>query len=233
MVRAKELGIRTLPNRMMWLLFLCLIRACIAIAWPHKNSPDENETAALAFAWPTGLAHNDIHGDNLMFGSFMDAPEHVLTPVLKLLDFGLAKAYRTEWGPTGEQANIEDIGIMMASIIQLRTHSKYTGEEVDVDLSSIGCYASILSPASGILGDYEYGDPDPYPSIDRDLRLTIAACIASEPRHRPSLADLEKWILYKVHYVVPEHYATAPGGVAWESNIIIRHIIQRCVFDAS
>ncbi|KAI1086185.1 kinase-like domain-containing protein [Rostrohypoxylon terebratum] len=89
MNRAKQNGMVRLPNRVLWPIFLCLVRACIAMAWP-RNAEDLNESIVRTLAPPSGLTHNDIHGDNLLFGSYLDHPEHGRTPILKLIDFGLA-----------------------------------------------------------------------------------------------------------------------------------------------
>ncbi|OTB11578.1 hypothetical protein K445DRAFT_213462 [Daldinia sp. EC12] len=234
MERAKVLGLRTLPNRILWRIFLCMVRACIAMAWPI-NFPSDTETTTSCSDEPTGLAHNDIHGSNFMFGTLADAPEHDVFPILKLLDFGLARvipSYRMRSSGTGEQHNVQDIGIMMASVLRLQTHSKYTGAEVEIDLSKLGYSPNTLSPAAGILGDPEYGEPDPLPHIDRDMRLIVAACMANEHRDRPSLVDLERWIYSEVSNTYPAYYGANPGGARWEDNTTIKEILQECILNA-
>ncbi|KAI1802413.1 kinase-like domain-containing protein [Daldinia bambusicola] len=234
MERAKIQGLRSLPNRALWRIFLCMVRACIAIAWPTRF-PTGHETTTVCFGVPTGLAHNDIHGGNFMLGSVIDAPEHDVFPILKLLDFGIARIIpHTHIGPngTGEQHNIQDIGIMMASIFTLQTDSKYTGAEIEVDLSKLGYPSDTLSPAAGILGDPDNAEPDPLPHIDRDMRLIVAACMASEPQDRPSLADLEQWVYNEVNNTHPAYYGANPGGARWEENITISEILQECIFNA-
>ncbi|KAI0850380.1 hypothetical protein F5Y00DRAFT_260678 [Daldinia vernicosa] len=170
-----------------------------------------------------------------MFGSLADGPEHDVSPILKLLDFGIAQTIHPRelaLDGTGEQRNIEDIGIMMADVLTLQTDSKYTGAEIEVDLSRLGYSSAVLSPASGILGDPEYGDPDPLPYIDRDMRLIIAACMASDPQDRPKIVDLERWVYSEVSNTQPAYYGTNPGGATWESNETIYDIVQKCIFNA-
>ncbi|KAI0471204.1 hypothetical protein F4859DRAFT_522468 [Xylaria cf. heliscus] len=79
----------TFPNRLLWSIFLCMIRACISLAYP-LNDPESNETMGrLQLPQPTGYAHNDIHSANFVFGELLpDAPEHTVIPILKLIDFG-------------------------------------------------------------------------------------------------------------------------------------------------
>ncbi|KAI0133441.1 kinase-like domain-containing protein [Hypoxylon sp. NC0597] len=233
MQRAKEEGIERLPNRMLWFIFLCLVRSCIALAWPSDNADKDETTKGLENVQPSGVAHNDLHGDNLMFGTIVDSGEHGHIPILKLIDFGLAAKVPRGREPTGEQQNIEDVGIMMATIVGLQTHRKYVGEEIEVDLTELGYDEKIVSPASRILGDDENDEPDPYPDVEWRLRLIIAACMASDPKDRPSLSELEHWVSDKVHNGTAKDYPTRPGGRDWETNESIREIIQRCIHDAS
>ncbi|KAI1390340.1 kinase-like domain-containing protein [Hypoxylon trugodes] len=233
MVRAKEKGLKVLPNRLLWSIFFCMIRAYIAMAWPVKNYKDLETAKAID---PSGLAHNDIHGDNLLFGSYMRGREHGLSPILKLLDFGLADLSEEDsharQHPTGEQSNILDIGIMMASVIGLQTDRKYSGEEMEVDLSELGRADDVLSPAAGILEDFDNGTPDPYPLVDKDLRLVLAACLAVDYRDRPTLEELERWAGAKILNTDPNQYAHINRGREQETDERIHAIVQACIFDA-
>ncbi|KAI1205326.1 uncharacterized protein F4807DRAFT_464804 [Annulohypoxylon truncatum] len=197
------------------------------MAWP-RDAQDVNESTARTPARPTGLSHNDVHGGNIMFGSFMDHPEHGRTPILKLLDFGLAtriSSYHDDG--TGEQRNILDIGIMMATIIGLQTDRKYTGEEIEVDLSALNRSEIVLSPASNLLEDRDMGTPDPFPQVDLHLRLITAACMASDPGERPSLAELENWVVNGISYGADKY-----GNITLERDNTIRKIVQQFIFNA-
>ncbi|KAI0470008.1 kinase-like domain-containing protein [Xylariaceae sp. FL0804] len=234
MLRAKEAGLTSLPNRLLWRLFLCIIRACIAMAWP-RNSPDENETTRVQLSLPTGITHNDFHGDNLMFGPLMEAPEHDLTPILKLIDFGLAeireRKRHAEYA-TGEQNNVEDIGIIMATLIFLQTDSKWAAETIEVDLSRLRRASDVPSPARGLLAEWSmHPHADPCPHVDLDLRRVVAACMAEDAAVRPSLAELETWAYSEVCNTAPAYFV-ADGGAAFESDDAIRRIVQLCIFDA-
>ncbi|KAI0117445.1 hypothetical protein F4814DRAFT_459529 [Daldinia grandis] len=204
------------------------------MAWPSNPSDGSGPTMQFLDE-PSGLAHNDMHSGNFMFGSLADGPEHDVFPILKLLDFGIAQViYSRDFAAagTGEQENIADIGIMMAGVLTLETESKYTGTEVEVGLNRLGYSSAVLSPSSGILGDPEYGEADPLPHIDRDMRLIIAACMASNPQERPKMVDLERWVYSEVSNTQPGYYGTNPGGAAWESNDTICDIMQQCIFNA-
>ncbi|KAI1500374.1 hypothetical protein F5X99DRAFT_429488 [Biscogniauxia marginata] len=197
------------------------------MAWP-RDAPDENEKSVKEGA-PLGLTHEDIHGGNFMFGPLMEGPEHSTTPILKLIDFGLSRLWPGNThssGATCQQFNVLDIGIMMASLILLQTHAKYTGEPIEVDLSKVGRPAATETPASGFLPDITLSpNEDPCPQINFDLRCVIAACLASDPELRPTLEELETWAFSEV-------CKAYPGGATWESDEMIEKIIQACIFDA-
>ncbi|KAI1090986.1 hypothetical protein F5B19DRAFT_460433 [Rostrohypoxylon terebratum] len=92
-------GVRRLPNRLLWKLLLCLIRACCALAWPRGRRNDVLETELPINGVPAGpLSHEDMHLNNAIFGDFDIGNEHGISPVLKLIDFGL----------TMEEDEIED-----------------------------------------------------------------------------------------------------------------------------
>lgn len=116
---------------------------------------------------------------------------------------------------------------MMASVIGLMTDRKYTGEEIEVDLSPLNCQKTVISPASNLLEDVDMGTPDPFPLVDRDVKLIAAACMASDPEERPSLAELEAWVAERLLYDANKY-----GNKKFEQNDNIRRILQILIFDA-
>ncbi|KAJ2999262.1 hypothetical protein NUW58_g57 [Xylaria curta] len=107
--RRRGANLGRLPNRVLWAFFLCLTRACVAMAnpappIPNPNTPKDKRREALPHSPIPRPAGNLVHGDmnlgNLMFG---DRPhrlisqqqqqwdaEHGSIPILKLIDFGEA-----------------------------------------------------------------------------------------------------------------------------------------------
>ncbi|KAI1376418.1 hypothetical protein F4677DRAFT_445671 [Hypoxylon crocopeplum] len=153
-----------LENALLWLLFLCAIRGCIALEYPWDNR-DENETMRRSLPQPTGLVHADLHCGNVMFGSWLDDPEHDILPVMKILDFGLSYIQPSGGLETGMQRNQEDVGILMAGVITGEYYSKYVSAEIEIDISKFGGATNVLAPAARLLGDAEMGDSDPYPYL--------------------------------------------------------------------
>ncbi|KAI1778977.1 kinase-like protein [Hypoxylon cercidicola] len=100
---------KLLPNRLLWRFFLCLIRSSIAMAWPDTNERVPNVEAR-------NLSHNDIHYENVLLGEPLPDNEHRITPILKLIDFGMARYVKE-----GEKRNVQDIGEVMMYLIDLST----------------------------------------------------------------------------------------------------------------
>lgn len=78
---------------------LLVIRGCIEMAYynAEQDGNQVNVTTAtlesLDNIAPGPLSHQDIQGGNIVVGAIMpdfQAPEHYLTPILKLIDFGEA-----------------------------------------------------------------------------------------------------------------------------------------------
>ncbi|KAI1636282.1 hypothetical protein F4809DRAFT_641681 [Biscogniauxia mediterranea] len=114
-----------IPNRMLWLIFRCMVRALFALAAPpRKPFGETNEEPTLEPMpehEPTNddyqILHNDMNRNNLMFGD-LDSGEHSLVPLLKVIDFGVARD-SSEWknqNRTITQQNIRDVGDAMKKL---------------------------------------------------------------------------------------------------------------------
>ncbi|KAI8627781.1 hypothetical protein F5Y19DRAFT_476948 [Xylariaceae sp. FL1651] len=84
-----------IPNRVIWSIYLCAIRAVTALAYPTAYNPEEPqclEQTRDPNVNPSRLIHGDIHMDNIMFD--VEDPsvrEHRFVPIMKLIDFGRCK----------------------------------------------------------------------------------------------------------------------------------------------
>ncbi|KAI1372313.1 kinase-like protein [Hypoxylon crocopeplum] len=90
-----------LPNSVLWTFLLCLVRACIAMAWPPASIPaNENNPGLITETIPddrrdnpSRLVHFDLDSRNIFVGDVGNPAvdgEHRFGPVLKAGDFGLA-----------------------------------------------------------------------------------------------------------------------------------------------
>ncbi|KAL2285779.1 hypothetical protein FJTKL_07504 [Diaporthe vaccinii] len=102
----------SVPQPILWRIFFCLVRGCIAMyspprsitlpdgtllpeeQWRPVHGPDMEETlpAQTSDSMPTGwnFIHYDLDPQNVLIGD-MDGGEHSVAPVFKISDLGLGK----------------------------------------------------------------------------------------------------------------------------------------------
>ncbi|EMR67082.1 putative serine threonine protein kinase protein [Eutypa lata UCREL1] len=117
----------SVPNRVLWYIFQCLIRACIEMAFPTGDTYDDPVNPRRGVLEPgvdenngSDFWHGDLASRNVMFGD-LDNGEHILVPILKLIDYGLstwegAPPASGGYNNTAIQCNISDIGEIMTDV---------------------------------------------------------------------------------------------------------------------
>ncbi|KAI0469483.1 hypothetical protein F4859DRAFT_515975 [Xylaria cf. heliscus] len=181
-----------LPNRLLWSIFLCLIRACVGMAWP----PDGPEVVLEVPAppEPSTLAHMDMHNDNVMFGDLeQKEAEHTIVPIAKLIDLGDA-----DERPAGEYTFPPDPSAMSRydNVLLLATYRPNTGRRnqgIDKNILDVGVLMANLianQPGFVITCQRNMMDTNIHPYLDRDLRVLIQRCLAVDPENRPRLEEL-------------------------------------------
>ncbi|KAI1269865.1 hypothetical protein F5Y18DRAFT_437674 [Xylariaceae sp. FL1019] len=113
------------PNRVLWALYSCVVRACIGMAYPARRLPSEPpqlETIPRSNQELAPIVHGDVHVPNVMFGNINpSSPEHRLIPIMKLIDFGeSSQDERLATGPPGAQ-NIFDTARLIYNLIRRST----------------------------------------------------------------------------------------------------------------
>ncbi|KAF2965723.1 hypothetical protein GQX73_g7847 [Xylaria multiplex] len=85
-----------LPNRMLWNIFLCLVKMVVGMTWPGGQSNLYPEK--LMVDQPLrSFQHGDIHDGNLMFKSKIDEDfAHSILPGLKLIDFAAGRILKED-----------------------------------------------------------------------------------------------------------------------------------------
>ncbi|KAI1482207.1 kinase-like domain-containing protein [Daldinia eschscholtzii] len=225
-IKAKR-KVDRLPNRLLWRFFLCLIRACIAMADPPNRDDGRVEREMVRGELPEGgVAHADLHAGNVVLGEPLSDFEHTITPILKVIDFGRV----TEWAWLDEigsptTSNVWEVGKFMISLITLN--------EREV-VPRVG-RGSVLLPDRGMILTTDAVailpiDPPNarYPLLDPDLGRLICWCLASEITESPSLWDLGN----QVGFAVASKQATAYPNRPEETNDHISQLWRRIVFDA-
>ncbi|KAI5924018.1 hypothetical protein F4810DRAFT_667004 [Camillea tinctor] len=207
-----------IPNRVLWLIFLCLVRIALALARPTHPPPAVPPRPSLEqpplFEPATGTHYQVYHGDlrnllNLMFGDLSppagagSEPEHALLPILKAIDFGEAE---DEYGrfaeeclsppvtaPTLTSANIRDVGIVMSMCLSL----------------------SLSTPRAVYLSQH--------PALDPDIYDLVVSCAHDDAGQRPTLANLYAAVMRKV--------SAAGDGNGKESEARVRRWLREVLFE--
>ncbi|KAI1753564.1 kinase-like protein [Xylaria castorea] len=166
------------PNRVLWSLFLCLIRACIGMAYPlerPENTRSVLETVPTDGTKPCGILHQDVAPRNIMIGSGDGLDEHHVGNLFKLIDFGCAREYDP---PRGPPENLFDCARIMFQMLDY---------EPIASLAVVWKNGS--TRAGNILPPEDDLDDDPFPMVDLDLRDLIARCLYADARKRPTLQE--------------------------------------------
>ncbi|KAI8958174.1 hypothetical protein F5Y11DRAFT_362969 [Daldinia sp. FL1419] len=185
------------PCRILWRFFMCLIRFCLEMAyWDSQRQGRINlKTASLESlrTLPAGfLAHKDLSKSNIAVGGFetdFKHPEHAITPILKLLDFGTAAEMDPnvpgsldDFGRTGPQRNISDIGEVMQYLVLQGDDNMAERVTVTIGAETFQTFAgSIHTSRDDLIAKH---------GIDAQLLDLIYYCRAVDQRRQPSLIDL-------------------------------------------
>ncbi|KAI1798566.1 hypothetical protein F4811DRAFT_569683 [Daldinia bambusicola] len=236
-----ELYEEPLANRILWRFFLCLIRSCIAMAYPPGGQGYNLTETVPPNRRARRIRHGDMHDENVMFGALSSGNdvEHNLTPILKLIDFGEALEFSEtpENVYRGEKENVFSIGLLMVELISLdRTESMnlMSGEG-----DWVGDYqARPNQPPMRVAPGFLLPDPNlpgnsNYPHVDQDLFGLVMACTAVDARNRPPLAELERQAVHAVRTRNHQYYQNKNGNLALpESDESIKGIIADILFNA-
>ncbi|KAI1209702.1 uncharacterized protein F4807DRAFT_467595 [Annulohypoxylon truncatum] len=233
-----------IPNRIMWSIFACLIRSCIAMAYhppgPHIQLEDTQ------VGEPSSLAHNDMHGDNFVFGMLertrllsmggtMYLHEHALLPPLKLIDFGQSSDSMTAY-PTEVNEQLLPEYDDLLGLANYRPETGRRNQGIDQNLLDIGLVMIRLSNARTRVTLEEarlwIRHPGIRPDLDPDLRLLIQRCLAVDPLNRPRLEELNMIINNGYFGKTADHYGEAGQGNGLESDETLRRIVSAYILDA-
>ncbi|KAI1457805.1 hypothetical protein F4805DRAFT_166226 [Annulohypoxylon moriforme] len=208
----------TVPNRLLWSFFLCLVRACVALAYPPmlaKGRPTELETIPADGREQSQLVHGFLHTGNVMIGRGDGRfSEHTFGPTVKMIDLG-GSAEATNG--LGSRYNLWDIsGLMMCIITKSEAWAANPSSE----------YRGIVTSAGPIVGRFANN----HPLLDDDLRDLLARCLAENVAHRPSLRDLLTQVEHAVRTKTAQSF---PLHIRpHETDAAINEFLQSCVYDA-
>ncbi|KAI8634188.1 kinase-like protein [Xylariaceae sp. FL1651] len=205
-----------IPNRILWSMYLCLIRACIGLAYPIGRpigAPPITEAVPTDGTMPATLIHNDIAARNIMLGAGDGMNEHSLGHIFKLIDFGAMRENPgIGWGPP---SNLYDISRFISECITMSSASSlrvvYRGRETR---------AAHIMP--------HYGTRF-FPWLDPGLSDLVSRCMYANFYDRPSLKEALDQASNAVLMKEPDSYPRP----AEESDDAIKNFLQEYLYDAS
>ncbi|KAI0010248.1 kinase-like domain-containing protein [Xylariaceae sp. FL0662B] len=224
-------GDRDIPNRILWRIFLCLIRACVAMAYPPRAGQREEPRANVV---PNKLAHGDMHLENFMFGGLdMNDLEHNLVPILKLIDFGLAS------DEEGDKPRLNrQVYEKFDKELEFYRYNQPNGVRnsgINANVIGIGMTMSALIHGMDTLEESPCREAmqEELPSLDNDLQLLILRCLAVDSKNRPTLQEL----VTKAYNAVLTRDAAFYNRMnlpnkADETDATIRRIVQNYILSA-
>ncbi|KAI1479107.1 hypothetical protein F4774DRAFT_418976 [Daldinia eschscholtzii] len=215
---------------------IVVIRACIAMSWPPQGQ-GYNLTERVPQNRPARrIKHGDMHDQNVMFGDLGNDIEHSLTPVLKVIDFGVALEFADvpEHEFRGEKDNVFEVGSLMVELITLDRTEAMCLISGEGDWTG---YYPVHANRPPVLVAPGYMCPGPdtpnYSHIDQDLFRLVMACLAVDPNERPPLAVLEQRASQAVRTRNHQYYQNLQGNwAANESDETMEEIIRDTLFNA-
>ncbi|KAI1266514.1 hypothetical protein F5Y18DRAFT_425758 [Xylariaceae sp. FL1019] len=174
------------PVRLQWRIWLCMVRQCVAMAYPPQLPLDDNRSireTIIDGQEICRLTQNSGHSDNFLF-SLPQGPEdtehHFGMPVLKLIDFGRGILDEPEEGlfdpnEIGSKINLWNAAGAFSALVNLWADSEETGalhDPVSYEYQDNGTTATVQTLASPALRTSEM--------TDRSLRDLLVRCMSAE-----------------------------------------------------
>ncbi|RYP61308.1 hypothetical protein DL770_009817 [Monosporascus sp. CRB-9-2] len=225
---------RPFPNRLMWRFFMCLVRSALEMAYYDRGADLSATTLGnLPSMAPGPLAHLDMKGENIVIGDLLPElqhPEHVISPILKLIDFGGAEdvvdpearqeRIGAQFAPTGSELNIFDIATVMLYILLHEAEGDYRvpeATEITVGAATFLSFGTVLSARRQELVSN---------GVDEPLINLICRCLAQDPQNRPGLIELAALVHERV-------INRAPGDAPGELDDAVRQLLHDLLLNAN
>ncbi|KAI0554499.1 hypothetical protein F4679DRAFT_526282 [Xylaria curta] len=233
-----------IPNRMMWRIWLCMVRQCVAMAFPPRQSA-ENYSPERERIIPNRqfftLTQNSAHLDNFLFAEesplLPDNDHDPGVPPVKLIDFGRGKAEDPEDFVEEGLNNPYECGAVVNLYNAAIAMGTVTCPLADRDeLESNGSVAykyfkdnrehTVMTEAPPAVRQSD--------KMDVALRDAIARCMATDFNDVPSLQEVLAEAEYKVANRGPDDDPDLEEQMGVdESDRYIRQFVQRFIYNAS
>ncbi|RYP04777.1 hypothetical protein DL765_010064 [Monosporascus sp. GIB2] len=223
---------RRIPERLIWGVFLCLTRACVAMRYPaglpqgallyRELMPAPGQTG------PINIQHNDMHLENILIGDTnMYDMEHRFSPQTKLIDFGYARTHAVipalenlqlagpGMAPGGQNNPAEDTPSSQKNIYDVATNI----QDLATMLRVVHTYSQLVTVNTGpnnsavIMTDAGVTVLQAAPITDT-LRHLLFRCLAKNAADRPPLREVVQICERQVYYMNEWSYRNLPAE-AW------------------
>ncbi|KAG6357446.1 hypothetical protein INS49_013323 [Diaporthe citri] len=219
--RAGNIG-QKLPSRLLWKIFACLIRGCIAMKYPPRLQsivsgtnenwlpevgPNIREEVPAGLGMRTArdydLVHFDLDPKNIFIGDF-DGEGHGYVPRFKIADLGLADRTTEELLTTSNNTIKSGNGL---ENYRASSNPHYKWRPITDPGVTFGPFNSHGLPQQyasvETVRDHNGEAVSPFHTngaglvgeegLDPRLRNLLMRCLALIPAHRPGLIELEAW----------------------------------------
>ncbi|KAI0595181.1 kinase-like domain-containing protein [Biscogniauxia sp. FL1348] len=203
----KEVG-EEIPSAVLWRIFLCLVKACVAMAYPTKSTASGLvEEEIYSDVEPDNLAHCNLHPRNVLFHGYdLTTREHELSPIVKLVDF--EHAQRLDKVESVNKQNVKDWDIAFG--YQKRRDAGRRNPGIDHNILSIGrIMAHLIGPVQDrflSVVECRMRLEDPHISPSDELLDIIRRCLAVDPKNRPRLEALLPRVRARVYHEKTKRY---------------------------
>ncbi|KAI1752022.1 hypothetical protein F4782DRAFT_547307 [Xylaria castorea] len=211
----------TLPNRLLWRFYFCLIRGVCGMAF-EQETRKKGQPPVLEIIPEDRrhrlFVHDDIAGRNVMIGECDPEDEdHRVSPILKFIDYGMSRPARD-----AAEAILENL--MPASIVMLHLISENTPlldySNVKVKYKGVTTYAANIVPIPGGF--------IPCPFLDEELRDLLAEVFRVNNAQRPPIQE----IFMRIQNGMAKTAAAYPFREFEESDTTIEARLQQLLHDA-
>ncbi|KAL7627260.1 hypothetical protein AAE478_001449 [Parahypoxylon ruwenzoriense] len=225
---------QAIPNRILFNVFLCLIRACIAMKYPprlHANQGIRRETLPASRIPATNIQHNDLHFGNVLIAEpNMNDREHTLGPFLKVIDFGEATLVEEDEELRSPVDTHDDLSTNIYEVGSIIMNLAIGG---DLDPIMPGREVTVHTANGPLQMVTEAPQEIDQIHITRELRDLICRCMASEIDDYPDLQEALDICQRNVLEKTENDFSELPGGGIIEKNSNISRMLNAVVYEAN
>ncbi|TGJ87343.1 hypothetical protein E0Z10_g1491 [Xylaria hypoxylon] len=236
-----------IPSRLLWRIWLCMVRQCVGMAFPPDIPDDEYVGQVIREVMQdkpySSIAQNSSHAENFMFSVAADLPgnEHEPDlPMVKIIDFGRGKIEDGEAAQRRLPENIVEYAskknLFGAAQVMMRLCCVYTIEEDSFNIRR-STVPYTWTDASGS-HTIQTRAPDVIIQnaiVDPQLRHLLVRIMAHPYASKPSLRD----VLNETEIAIthgPDHPGLLTENAAllgvFETDYCVESFMQHWLYDA-